>query len=187
MMKEERKEYDISLSDEEIKEYSKSQFKTLVYKKVHSYAFEYLLSLGENHSKSQKTINSLKSGQLETQSYLLTPQLTTPQRQLLYLLRSNSYDVKSNFKKKYSQDMKCRSCNIEGSYEDIRHLTECLILNDDKPKDEDPEDIYSNLEKQIKFIKYFEKIHLKRQLLDELELLCFKKSIKDSPHAPISV
>ena len=64
--------------------------------------------------------------------------------------------------------MLCRLCKLKDSYEDIRYLTMYQTLNDDKHCYKDPEDIYSNLEKQIKFIKYFEKIHLKRQLLEEL-------------------
>ena len=168
MMKEERKKYAINITDEEIKSLSKHKFKTLVQKKIHRYAFDYLLSLGKSHSKSRKTIESLNSDQLETQQYLVTNQLTTPQRQLMYYIQSNSYDVKANYKKKYVHDMTCRSCKINDSYEDITHLTICRTLNDDKLSYANPEDIYSNLDKQIQFIKYFEKIDLKRKLLEEV-------------------
>ena len=67
MMKEEREKYDINMTDDEIKSLSKQQFRNLVQKKIHQYAFKYLISLGKNHSKSQKTIASLKSDRLETQ------------------------------------------------------------------------------------------------------------------------
>ena len=64
--------------------------------------------------------------------------------------------------------MTCRYCKSPGSFEDERHLTECLMLNNDNSSDVNIDDIYKNLDEQIKFIKYFEKIHIKCQLLEEL-------------------
>ena len=168
MMKREKEKYGVSLTDEEISNLSKQQFKQNVNEKVHQFAFSYLLSLGQTHSKSHNIINSLKSKKLETQTYLLTSLLTTSQRQLLFSLRTKSYDVKSNYKKKYEHNMTCRSCNLPGSFEDERHLTQCPTINIDNPNELNIEDIYSKLDDQVKFIKYFEKIHIKRQLLEEL-------------------
>ena len=160
MMKAEKIKYGIELTDQAISIMSKNQFKKIVIKKVQTYAFSYLMSLGQSHSKSQNIIYSLKSNHLETQPYLLTSLLTTSQKKLLLSLRIKSYEVKSNYKKKYAHDMTCRYCKLPDSFEDERHLTRCLMLNDENDK-VNIEDIYSNLEKQINFIKYFEKIHIK--------------------------
>ena len=157
MMREERKKYKIDLTDEEISKLSKCQFRKNVNKKVHKFALSYLLSVSQSHSKSQKLVSSIKPNQLETQPYLLTPLLTTSQRQLLFSLMTRSYDVKANYKKKFAHNMTCRYCKSSGSYEDERHLTECLMLNNDNSSDVNIDDIYKNLDEQIKFIKYFEK------------------------------
>ena len=122
-MKDEREKYVIKLTDDEICVLSKSQNTKIVHKKINKYAFNYLISLGQPHIKSTKIIQSLKSNKLETQSYLLTPKLTTSHRQLLISLRTRSYDVKSNYKKRYDPDMICRSCKLNDSYKDLKHLT----------------------------------------------------------------
>ena len=68
LIKEEKIKYEIDLSDCEIAKMSKNQFKRYVKNKVEKFAFSHLVSLGENHSKSQKIIQSLK---FTAQPYLL--------------------------------------------------------------------------------------------------------------------
>ena len=78
-----------------------------------------------------------------------------------------SYEAKSNYKNKNANNMTCRYCKLPGSFEDERHLTRCRMLNNDN-ESANIDDIYSHLDEQIKFMKYFKKIHIKCQLLEEL-------------------
>ena len=160
------------MSDQEISNLSKSQFKKIVCDRVNEYAFSSLIETGKGHSKSVEIIESLKKKYLYTQPYLLTTQLTTSQRQLLFSTRTKMYDVKSNFRQKYSHNMSCRSCKLDNTYEDIRHLISCEALKINiNPKSQgiSVEDMYGGLESQIKFVKFFEKIHTKRQILQDLD------------------
>ena len=117
-------------------------------------------------------ISNMKGNKLETQPYLLTTQLTTPQKLLLFSLRCKTYDVKANYKNKYGNSMICRSCKAKESYENIAHIISCDIL----VKEVNPmshglsvDDIFGGLQKQIAFVIFFEKIHTKSMLLQEFE------------------
>ena len=170
LMQKEKMKYDIDLSDQEISELSKQQFKKYVKEKVGKYAFSHLLSLGKTHSKSRSIIETMKNNKLETQSYLLTPRLTKWQKLLFFNLQTRNYDVKSNFKKKYEVDMTCRSCKLEETYEDERHLTVCPELNGENMNmdERNIDAIYGYVDNQVNFIKYFENLHKKRKLVEEL-------------------
>ena len=107
---------------------------------------------------------------LVAQPYLLTRQLTTPQRQLLFSLRCKTYDVKSHYKQKFAKNMTCRTCKEENSFENVQHLLLCHTLKvNSNSCDISVEDIYGNLTSQVKFVKIFEMIHNKRKLIIELE------------------
>ena len=160
------------MTDGEISRLSKYRFRKLVNDAVHKVAFITLVNDARKHSKSLDAISNMKGDELETQPYLLTTQLTSPQKVLLFSLRCKMYDVKANFKNKYGNSMICRSCKAKDSYENITHLISCYIL----VKDVNPmshgfsvDDIFGGLEKQIVFVKFFEKIHTKRMLLQEFE------------------
>ena len=145
-IQDEKKKYDISLSDFEISQLSKSQFRKIVCDKIHKYAFSSLIEIGKTHSKSKEIVESLKCKLFVTQPYLLTSQLTTSQRQLLFSTRCKTYDVKSNYKHKYSHDMSCRFCKKSNNYEDMKHLLSCETLMIDSNNSISYDDIYGNLE-----------------------------------------
>ena len=60
LLESERKKYVIVQTDEEIAKMSKNQFKSLVNKKVNSYAFEYLKQKARSHKKSEKILENRK-------------------------------------------------------------------------------------------------------------------------------
>ena len=67
--------------------------------------------------------------------------------------------------------MRCRTCLIRDSYENETHLLNCSGLKDKFAEAESKyriENIYGTQECQVEFIKYFEKIHMKRKLMLEL-------------------
>ena len=80
--------------------------------------------------------------------------------------------MKSHFRQKYSYDMSCRSCKKENTLEDLSHLISCEALNINiNPISHgiSVEDMYGDLQSQVKFVNFFEKIHTKRQILQDLE------------------
>ena len=171
MIQMEKEKYDIMLSDEEISKIGKNMFRKFVREKVSKYAFSYLLNVSKQHSKSKDLVDNLNHNGLRTQPYLLTTQLTTSQKQLLMSLRCKIYDVKSNFKNRFNNNMRCRICMLPDSYENESHLLKCSDLVDNLSSAESNlklEDIYGTLETQVRFIKHFDKIHSRRKLMLEL-------------------
>ena len=101
-----------------------------------------------------------------------TNYLTTFQKQSLFSLRSRSYNLKSNYKSLHEEDMKCRICEGEGSYEDEVHTFEkcsAILPIEERNGEIKFEHIFGNLDDQIQSIKYFARIIKKRHLLLEIK------------------
>ena len=116
------------------------------------------ISAGLTHDKHFK---------ISMQSYLKCPLLTTIEKQNLFNLRNRSYNLKSNYKSQFVNDMKCRICLLENSYEDEVHTFEkCTELTsvEDNSSNIKFADIFGSLSQQVDAIKYFSKIILKRDL-----------------------
>ena len=112
-----------------------------------------------------------KRGKIRAQEYLKTSKLSTIEKQMLFALRTHSYDVKSNYKSFHKDDMKCRICEDPMSYEDEIHTFQnCPALIEDEEKDRTIkfEDIFANIDHQVCAIKYFMKFINKRKLILEL-------------------
>ena len=76
-------------------------------------------------------------------------------------------DCKSNFGQLYEEDdMSCRLCKDENSYEDEDHLLVCKAVNTEH-HDVTYSDVYSNVNKQYKVTQVFKKILRKRNILIE--------------------
>ena len=86
-------ECDINLTDNEIERYSKYQFKMLVKKKIKLKAAEYLTEMQTRHNKSKCLYQSD-----EMQEYLMTDELSTSEKKLLFKMRSQMCPNKTNFK-----------------------------------------------------------------------------------------
>ena len=171
MIQREKDTYDIMLSDEDISKIGKHRFRKFVGAKISKYAFSHLLNISKQHSKSKDLVDSLNHNGLRTQPYLLTSQLTTSQKQLLMSLRCKIYDVKSNFKNRFNNNMRCRICMLPESYENESHLLKCSDLMYNLSSAESNlklEVIYGTLDTQVLFIESFDKIHSRRKLMLEL-------------------
>ena len=147
---------DIQLSETEITCMKKEKCKTVVKENIRTKAREYLLNLKSNHSKSK----GLNEDYL-LQPYLQSETLTLQEKQLLFQFRTYTYDVKSNFKNKYNNDLNCPKCQVIESQE---HLFKCSITAELSTDDSQHEHVFGNLEDQKKIVKVLTKFYQRRTL-----------------------
>ena len=163
--------YDISLSELEIGKMSKAAFKKLVVRQINRKSFSEMKS--SNKSKIQNILKSVqidKNFKIPMQPYLKSQILTTVEKQHLFSLRNRSYNLKSNYKTLYDNDMSCRICLGENSTEDEVHTFEqCYELIEHNVSEIKFIQIFGSLEEQIHAIKYFTKIIVKRNLILEIK------------------
>ena len=164
--------YDISISDSEISKMSKSVFKRIVNKQVFKkFYFELVES---RKTKAQHLIVHVKPNKnwrIPMQSYLKSASLSIFQKQCLFLLRSKSYNLKSNMKSQFEDDMNCRLCMEDDSFEDEKHIfQECKRLKEENTTDNQicVDDIFGTLKEQTKAIKHFATIMKRRDLILEV-------------------
>ena len=160
---------DISLTLQEIQEMSKGQFKSLVKKQTEGAALKYLLS---QQTKLSKSIDCDYS-KLETQSYLLSKNLSIPQKRMLFLLKSKMAPVKINRKFENTNDFLCDFCRKEEDSQIHQIYCEELKIEGWDSRNIDYQDIFSEYsEKQENIVKFYEAIFEKRKRLSQnLKLL----------------
>ena len=90
-------------------------------------------------------------------------------KQMLFELRCRNFDVKSNQKSYYGDNMSCRICNDEDSYENEFHTFKCPGLID-HPREVNFEHIYGSLEQQTEFITANIGLIRKRKLILDKQL-----------------
>ena len=66
-------------------------------------------------------------------------------------------DCKSNFSHLFEENMTCRICDDENSYENEDHLLVCKTLNTEE-YDVRYSDVYANVNKQYKVTQVFKKV-----------------------------
>ena len=147
----------IELSEAEISNMTKYQFKKLVRTRVTEVAREYLVNLKQKHSKSANLSEEFE----KMQDYLISNDLSTEEKQLLFKFRTRTYPCKTNFRRLYEPDLSCLICLREDSPE---HLLQCTTqginlsgLNFN--------DIFGNIKQQIPIIKALKQITVNRNLL----------------------
>ena len=150
----------LNITDDEIRSMSRQDYKKKIKPLIHKAAFKYFLLQKQGHSK----LNEVNYRQLETQPYLKDPRFSLEERKLLTALRSRCYSAKTNFKKLYKPDLKCRlGCN---SPEDqILIFTQCQYI--EVPLNIVYGDIFEDTDKQKYIISSFIKIDQRRQKLIE--------------------
>ena len=109
----------LQLSESQIKQMTKCQFKKIVKMKIERLAAESLEKTKNSHSKTNKL--NLKS--FSPQKYLLSRNLKICEVQNLYKLRNNMIDVKESFKSSYKNNMWCKMCHL--FIETQQHLVDC--------------------------------------------------------------
>ena len=144
-----------------------SKFKRIVDYQVNMKSFHEFIE--SRKSKAQELIKKLthnKSWKVPVQEYLFSNDLSTKEKQQLFSLRSKSYNLKSNMKNQFDEDMSCRICLDEDSVEDEKHtFEECRELRESDDEDVDVDAAFGNTKEQIWAIKVISKKMRKRDLI----------------------
>jgi hypothetical protein len=158
---------DMTLENEEdIKNVSKNQFKTIVKERVRKYAFEELENTKKNHSKVKLIVHE----SYKTQEYITSGNFNNNQSSLLFNLRSKcSNEFKSNFQNG-DQHFMCQMC---GAYDDTQeHSLTCESLirqltaeDADKLNHVTYADLFGNINDQQRITEAYEAIILTRKKL----------------------
>ena len=98
LIEEDKKIFNLKLSEDEVRNMSKNKFKCIVSKAVNKFAFTSLIAKAKSKSKCSGIISSIDVENISTQKYLLTQNLFKEEQQLLFLLRCKAFQVKSNFR-----------------------------------------------------------------------------------------
>ena len=179
-VKRDLEECEISLTELEISKMKRLAFKKLVTEKIQHLAAKYLISLKHQHSKSDNLKYSTSM-----QPYLKSETLKIEEKKLMFRLRNRLIDVKLNFRKKYSGDLKCRLCKV--SEESQAHLLNCsVVLNDEQVKSALEGYTYNhlfstNLDIQAHMIYVFQRIMKLRSKILKSETLNEDSSSQASP------
>ena len=98
-------------------------YKMNVKNKIKAAALDYLKGLQAKHSK----VKDIQYSNLEIQPYIICPNFTNDEVNMLHALRSRSTDCKTNYKQKYlHSNLLCSLCGDEN--EDQQHLLRCKVL-----------------------------------------------------------
>ena len=154
---EDLQQLDIYNSENEIANMKKSTFKTLITNKIRELASRFLNNLKDKHIKSKKLKNSHAM-----QTYLMSSELTTDEKQLLFSFRTNTFQCKENYKFKYGSDLNCEICSQIDSQP---HLLTCKVTDNLDLSGVKYSDIFGTVKEQIKIIKILKQIVSKRNLL----------------------
>ena len=116
-----KKSFKLSLSDEEVKTISKSRMKTYVKKMGKELTLNYIDSLKEKHSKTQK----FDSTKLSVAAYLTDNRFSKTERELLFKLRSSTLQVKKNFRIGNIDNNLCEICRLFLVHKNMSFLVLC--------------------------------------------------------------
>ena len=154
LLEADKQEFGISLSDDEISQMTKYSMKRMLKAKVCEVTSRYLISLQSRHSKSARvTLVAVSVAQ-----YLTDDRFSQEERELLFRLRSKTLTVKENFSHLYyNRSMLCDLCHLFPCTQ--KHVMQCPELCADLVVDKDvrieEEDVYSDVEKQLLYVKIF--------------------------------
>ena len=150
--------------DIEISKMTKKAFKSLVKLRINELVFTKLKQIKMSQSKGKEIVYS----EFAVQKYLKSDCLTTKQKSLLLNLRLRMTDVRTNYRDRYPGDLSCRTCGQVDIEESQSHLLECMtILNRCSELYNDRisqyEDIFGQIEKQVRIAKLFEAVFKTRE------------------------
>ena len=129
---------------EEIKKMPTNQFKEIIRKKCKEIAFEYLMS------KIKFKGSEIKYNEIETAEYLMpNNQLNNEEKLRIFSIRNRMVNIPANFISRDKNENKC----ICKQREEMKHIYECLILNEQTPEVKFEEIFGKNIEKMKKVLK----------------------------------
>ena len=114
-----RREIDISHTDEEISKMSKDKFRKIVKAAVEKGALAYLNSKAIGHTKSVGLVKM----KFERENYFENPNFSKSEVELLFALRTKTVrSIKKNFPTQYNNNMTCQLCSLHIDFD-------CFSLN----------------------------------------------------------
>ena len=111
----------MNLSMNEIKSLSEECFRTKVKNAILKAAFEWLTS----EKLKRSNVMNISYEKLQMQEYLLSTEMETREKKLLFQLRTRMVDLKVNFKNGHA-DLSCPLCSR--SEDNQMHVLECSII-----------------------------------------------------------
>ena len=136
MLADDLKKYENYITDETVKSLSKTEFKTIVKKKVKQYAFIECIQLLDSHDKVRHIEYTDMN---KAQDYITSRQFSNKQISLLFNLRCQSVrNIKNNFHTFYNNKIDCPfKCFEQVDYEEDILKCDKLVKNlSDKQKNE---------------------------------------------------
>ena len=95
--------------------------------------------------------------------HMTSNKLSCDEKQLLFKLRTRTFDCKSNFKDQFKNDLRCLLCKSDDTQE---HLLNCKpIIQNIDTSNINYNDLFSNIEKQVKATKVFMKLSRSKTFL----------------------
>ena len=161
LVEKDKKDLDIILSNEEIRNMKECKFKGIVERAIKAKALDYLNNIASGHSKTKKMVKT----NLDREKYLEDPRFTRSDVELLFCLRTRMVEVKGNFPNKYGDDIGCKLCKVQ--VETQEHLLNCEEIKKDVdiPLNVAYEDIFRNSDKQLEIVKAYKSILRQREII----------------------
>ena len=167
LLEKDKKDFDINLVDDEVKQISKKKFKRYVKEKTKQVAMKYLNQLKERHSKSK----NLEFYDFNCKEYLKDRRISQEEAKLMFKLRTRMVSVRCNFKNKYGNNLNCDLCKT--NLDNQEHLLVCPVIKNSIPefkkyKNVKYSDIFGTDDEVVSAAKIFYKITQERERLHEL-------------------
>ena len=165
-LEKDKEDFNINITDEQIKTMSKHTFKKIIKTKARNQAIEYLNVLKSTHSK----LDNIQSEDLTPKEYLKDERLNPSEAKLLFKLRTRMFDCKQNFKNRYGENifLFCELCTV--SADSQSHLLDCFVLKNciSELRNNEHiryEHIFESVDRQVPAVKLINKIVITRDLI----------------------
>ena len=159
--------FNINMTDDDIESISSYKLKNYLKKTAQKLTLNYIESLQQKHSKSEK----YETADLSTADYLTDGRFSKYERELLFKLRSRTIQVKNNFQNGNLENLFCDLCKLFTCTQE--HVLSCpeitkkvRIVNTTQVEHSD---IFGNVDQQLTYIKIYSQFWSERQSLLESE------------------
>ena len=159
--------FNINMTDDDIESISSYKLKNYLKKTAQKLTLNYIESLQQKHSKSEK----YETADLSTADYLTDGRFSKYECELLFKLRSRTIQVKNNFQNGNLENLFCDLCKLFTCTQE--HVLSCpeitkkvRIVNTTQVEHSD---IFGNVDQQLTYIKIYSQFWSERQSLLESE------------------
>ena len=154
LLKTDKSDFGINISDDEVAALSQQNFKDFVKKRSVELTIKYLENLKRNHSKSSQ----LEVRDMEISPYLVDSRFLKEEREMMFKLRSRTISVKLNFPNAYmNNDMLCDLCQLFPCTQS--HPLQCPVLSSrlivEKNINLRDNFVYGTVDQQLLYVKIY--------------------------------